>query len=275
MLKQKRPLRNLELRLAYMGSSYFGWQIQPHVPTIQGEIAAALKKTLGEPAPKTTGTSRTDAGVHAHDQRVNFRTENPIPTGNLLRALNLILPQDIRVLDVYERPANFSCRRNARAKHYAYFIHNHAEISPFSSPLVWLDPLPLDAARMHRAAQVFVGSRCFRGLQSSKDFRRNARAEIFAARVARHGRVVCFETLGSRFLYHMVRNMVSALVKVGRGDWTAEELRDKLDSGERKRFWITAPAAGLHLFKVYFDPPPYQFSPDCAAFLKTLASPTI
>jgi len=272
MLNQKRARRNIELKAAYAGARFAGWQIQPHVRTVQGLIAGLLRRLLNEPELKTTGASRTDAGVHAHDQRIGFFTANPIPLEGLRRALNHLLPPDVRILSARERPLGFSVRHSALGKHYAYFIHNRPDPSPFIADCVWCWEPPLDAAAMHEAAAVFVGERCFRALQSRRDRRDVSRVEIHAARVARLGDVVCFEVIGRRFLYHMVRNMIGALIPVGRGEWSPADLRANLESGDRERMGVTAPASGLHLFRVFYEPPPFEYAPESGRFLRHLAS---
>jgi len=263
-------MRNLESIISYSGHPFHGWQIQPHCTTVQGRLQDALARVLEMEAVRTVGASRTDAGVHAHDQHVSFQTTNPIPLDKLQRALNHMLPAGIRVLAVHERAPDFSARYHARAKHYAYFMHNGKVVPPFIGPYVWSDRRLLDADAMDRAARLFEGTRCFRAMQSARDFRDQTETTIMAARVWRSGELVCFEVVGRNFLYHMVRIMVGALVMVGRGEWAPEALADGLLAGDRKAMGQTAPAGGLHLCKVAYGEGPHGFSSrgeEIAAFL--------
>ena len=264
-------MRNIELRLAYTGHCFYGWQIQPHAVTVQGALKKSLTLLLKTKDFRTIGASRTDTGVHAHDQHVGLTTTNPIPCDKIVYALNRQLPRGVRVLSAVERPDDFSVRYHARGKHYAFYINNSGVISPFIEPLVWSDRRPLDAAAMDRAARYFVGTRCFKALQSQQDHRTHATTTIHQTRVTRSGDMVCFEVIGHHFLYHMVRNMVGSLVLVGRGDWTPEELGQRLDSRDRTKMGMTSPAAGLHLVKIFYEEPPFDFSPVSDQFNNFLA----
>ena len=270
MLKQNPTTRNLELRISYHGQGFYGWQIQPDKPTVQGALHQALARVLEKTPFKTLGASRTDTGVHAHDQHVNVWTQNPIPMDKLKLALNRVLPQGVRVLSVREAEADFSARYHARAKHYTYYMNNRAQVSPFIQPYVWTDRRHLNHEAMHEAAQHFVGEREFKALQSQKDERPHSTTTIFQTRVWREGDLVGYEVLGHHFLYHMVRNMVGALINVGRGEWTPDELKRRLDGRDRTKMGITAPASGLHLFQIYYEQAPLAFSPDSVRFAQFL-----
>ncbi len=260
MLKQKTPTRNIELRIAYVGTHFSGWQIQPDRRTVQGVLNRALRALLRVEEVRTIASSRTDAGVHAHDQRVSFRVEKPIPIGSLKRALNHKLPHDLRVLEAKEREPSFSARYNARGKHYAYYIYNAESFSPLIAPYVWKFGRSLDAARMNAGAKSWIGTRCFKSFQSHKDARAESESTIFACEVYRLENLVVFEILGQHFLYHMVRNMLASLVKLGTGEWSLAEFEERSLSGKRVRQWITAPARGLHLFEVFFETGPFGLS---------------
>ncbi|QTD47594.1 tRNA pseudouridine(38-40) synthase TruA [Sulfidibacter corallicola] len=276
-------MRNLELRIAYNGAGFHGWQIQPRARTVQGEVAAVLKRILKLAKIKTVGCSRTDAGVHAHDQRVSFQIEHPIPLEGLQRALERLLPPDIQLLEVCERPPGFQARHHARAKHYGYFFLNPPGTtafnawqnlaSPFIAPYVTACAEPLDVEAMARAAEQLVGTRCFKALQSCKDHRPNSETTIFATRVRRHGSLVTFDVLGHHFLYLMVRNMAGSLKRVGTGEWAAEDFGERLNRGNRVDMGETAPATGLHLFEVYYEEDPLGFSPKSEAFQTFLGAP--
>ena len=269
MLKHKRPARNLELRLAYNGRGFFGWQIQPGRRTVQGLLQKCLAKILGESV-KTTGASRTDTGVHAHDQHVNFETRNPIPASHLHRALEHLLPADVQALSVHERETGFSARHDARAKHYTYFWLTSPSLSPYVADSVWRENRSLDGSAMHHATTCLVGTRNFKALQSSRDHRRGSTTTLMQATVSQAGNLVCCDIIGHRFLYHMVRNIAGALAKVGRGEWTPAEFETRLASGDRRAMALTAPAQGLHLFQVYYNEPPFSITPERTRFAKHL-----
>ncbi len=271
MVNQKGLQRNIELSISYVGTSFFGWQIQPGVPTVQGVLTQKLQFILKDPHLKVKGSSRTDTGVHAHDQRVHFFTNSTIPGVGLKRALNRMLPAPIRVRWVEERPMDFSVRHHAQAKHYSYFLYNGRAASPFITPFLWEYGRPMDVNLMNSAAQHFVGSRCFKALQAAADFREESVVTIFKAGVSRMDDIIRFDVLGHRFLYHMVRNMVGPLVKVGYGEWSMDEFLERLNSSRREMMWITAPAKGLHLFEVFYGKAPHAFSPRCEAFSRFLA----
>ncbi|MDJ0839472.1 MAG: tRNA pseudouridine(38-40) synthase TruA [Acidobacteriota bacterium] len=264
-------MRNIELRLSYTGHCFYGWQIQPHCVTVQGVLKGMLARLLETDDFRIIGASRTDTGVHAHDQHVSLTTTNPIPCDKIVYALNRLAPRGVRVLSATERPPDFSVRHHARGKHYAYFINNFQGVSPFVEPFVWTDARPLDATAMDAATRHFPGTRCFKALQSQKDHRTNSTTTIHRARVTCTGDLVCFEVIGRHFLYHMVRNMVGSLVQVGRGEWTPDELGRRLEQGDRTLMGVTAPAAGLHLFKIYYGEPPFDYAPISTRFADFLA----
>ena len=149
-------MRNLKLVLAYDGSEFSGWQVQPDAATIQGTLASAIGRVTGEKV-LPQGSGRTDAGVHALAQVATFSTESPIPTENLVKALNDILPAAIRVLEVGEAAADFHARKSARAKTYRYRMYRGTICPPFLARYVWHYPYPLDEDAMRAAAGLVVG----------------------------------------------------------------------------------------------------------------------
>src|SRR6478672_1395377 len=152
--------RNLKLTLAYDGHDFAGWQVQPDQVSVQGTLVFAFEHLTGE---KTLpqGSGRTDAGVHALAQTVSVAIESPIPAQNLLRALNNVLPQSIRVLAVEEMPPDFHARHSALAKTYRYHIYRGAICSPFQARYVYHHPYPLDEASMTKAARLVEGEHDF------------------------------------------------------------------------------------------------------------------
>jgi tRNA pseudouridine38-40 synthase len=153
-------MRNLKLTLAYDGTDFRGWQVQPEAPTIQGMLASAIERVTGERL-LPQGSGRTDAGVHALAQVASFQTRSPIPAKNLAGALNDILPAPIRVLEAVEVPPEFHARKSAVAKTYRYRIYRGDICPPFLCRYVWHYPYPLDEPGLHEVAQLIVGEHDF------------------------------------------------------------------------------------------------------------------
>jgi len=250
-------MRTVKLTLAYDGTGYAGWQVQSGRRTIQGEVEAALAKVTGEQV-RVTASGRTDAGVHARRQVVSFQTQNNLPCDVLRRALNAILPRDVVVLEAADVPASFDANRCAVGKRYCYVIHNSPLREVFERQYCWHYPLPLDAAAMHRAAQVLRGTHDFASFQTQGSKRLSTVRTIYEIVVRRgHGDQadrLFIEVEADGFLYNMVRAIVGTLVEVGRAarpeSWVAEVLaaRDRRAAGR------TAPPQGLFLMDVRYQP---------------------
>ena len=146
-------MRNIRLLLAYDGSEFSGWQVQPDATTIQGTLASAIGRVTGEKV-LPQGSGRTDAGVHALGQVATFPTQSPIPAANLVKALNDVLPPSIRVLEACEAAAEFHARKSARAKTYRYRMYRDPICPPFLSRYVWHYPFPLDENAMQQSGKL-------------------------------------------------------------------------------------------------------------------------
>ena len=251
-------MRNLKLILAYDGTDFSGWQIQPEAPTIQGTLASAIGRITGENV-LPQGSGRTDAGVHALAQVATFTTSSVIPTANLLIALNDILPNAIRVLEASEVPADFHARRSARAKTYRYRMYRGAICQPFLARYVWHYPYPLKEDAMAAAAPFVEGEHDFasfaavdpeRGLE--KEERTNVR-RVFSSNWRRDGEELIYEVRGNGFLHHMVRNLVGTFLLVGKGTLEPLEITRILETKSRSAAGDTAPASGLYLVAVEYD----------------------
>ena len=153
-------MRNLKLVLAYDGTEFSGWQVQPEAATIQGTLASAIGRVTGENV-LPQGSGRTDAGVHALGQVATFITQSPIPADNLVTALNDVLPAAIRVLEAIETPSEFHARKSARAKTYRYRMYRGAVCPPLLARYVWHYPYPLDESAMQQVAASIVGEHDF------------------------------------------------------------------------------------------------------------------
>src|SRR5271170_5785979 len=153
-------MRNLKLILSYDGSDFAGWQMQPGAATVQGVLASAIGRITGEKV-LPQGSGRTDAGVHALAQVMTFVTESSVPTGNLVKALNDILPSSVRVQEVEDAPPEFHARHSARAKTYRYRIYRESICPPFLDRYVWHYPYRLAETEMERAAELVIGEHDF------------------------------------------------------------------------------------------------------------------
>jgi tRNA pseudouridine38-40 synthase len=269
---EKLP-RNLKMILSYDGSEFAGWQVQPELTTIQGTLASAIGRLTGEKV-LPQGSGRTDAGVHALAQVATFATHSTIPTANWVKALNDILPPSIRVLNVSEAELAFHARKSARAKTYRYRIHRGAICPPFLARHVWHYPFPLDEMAVMRAGAVVVGEHDFTSFAAVDPERieRMARVEqgeerpaaqatavsnvrtVFSSTWTREGDELVYTIRGTGFLHHMVRNLVGIFLLVGKGTLTAEDIQRILAARDRSAAGPTAPAAGLYLLNVEYDP---------------------
>ena len=249
--------RNLKLTLAYDGNDFAGWQVQPDQVSVQGTLVFAFEHLTGE---KTLpqGSGRTDAGVHALAQTVSVAIESPIPAQNLLRALNNVLPQSIRVLAVEEMPPEFHARHSALAKTYRYRIYRGAICSPFLARYVYHHPYPLDETSMTKAARLVEGEHDFTSFAAVDPEKKKEGLEIdnvrtiFHSEWQRQDEEFVYTVRGNGFLHHMVRNLVGTFLMVGTGSLQLEDLRRILELRDRSAAAATAPASGLYLVSVEY-----------------------
>jgi tRNA pseudouridine38-40 synthase len=250
-------MRNLKLTLAYDGSEFSGWQVQPDAATIQGTLASAIGRVTGEKV-LPQGSGRTDAGVHALAQVATFTTESPIPAQNLPKALNDILPSSIRVIEAAEAPLEFHARKSACTKTYRYRVYRGPVCPPFLARYVWHYPYPLDEDSMRHAADVVIGEHDFTSF-AAVDAERGREDEtisnvrrIFASTWERGGEELIYIVRGSGFLHHMVRNLVGTFVLVGKGTLEPDDVTGILAARNRSAAGATAPASGLYLVSVEY-----------------------
>jgi tRNA pseudouridine38-40 synthase len=250
-------MRNLKLVLAYDGSEFSGWQVQPDAATIQGTLASAIGRITGEKV-LPQGSGRTDAGVHALGQVVTFVIESNVPTSNLLKALNDVLPTSIRILEVEEVEAGFQARKSARAKTYRYRMYRGAICPPFLARYVWHYPYPLNEEAMADAAGLVVGEHDFTSFAAVDPERgredgtfSNVR-QIFASSWERQGEEFIYTVRGSGFLHHMVRNLVGTFLLVGKGTLALADITRILEARNRSAAGATVPASGLFLVGVEY-----------------------
>lgn len=240
--------RRIRITVAYDGTEFHGWQVQPGLRTIQGALEEIISGMEGKPV-HVAGSGRTDAGVHALAQVAAFTIENPIPLVNLVRAVNRLLPPAIRVLSAEVVEPDFHPRIDAVSKTYEYRIVRIPICSPFEWPWVHHHPYPLDEDAMVRAANRLEGEHDFTAYAAAdeRDAEGRSRARtIFESRLERAGDHLIYRVRGSGFLKHMVRNIVGTLLEVGRGNLAVEALPNVQKCGP------TAPAKGLTLVSVEY-----------------------
>lgn len=246
---------NYRVVVHFDGTEYYGWQFQTaEYPTIQAELIRALK-IIAKKQVLVTGSSRTDAGVHSSGLTANFHLPVAIEPDSLKRALNSLLPRDIRIMECELMDKSFNARFGAVGKTYVYRIFTGAVQSPFSQRFALHLPYPLDLKAMRRAARHFIGARDFTSFSSDEPGKKKLREiDEFSMRVK--GDEITFTVRGKSFLRYMVRNMVGTLIDVGRGKIAAADIPAIFAAKDRRRAGQTAPAKGLTLAKVEYGPSP-------------------
>ncbi len=247
--------RTFSIELAYNGAAFFGWQMQPGTRTVQGEVRSWVEQILNQPV-NLVGAGRTDRGVHAMASLATFEASTAMQPIRLEKALRRVLPQDIFVRAVRERPMGFSARFSARAREYEYRMHLGPD--PFQLGLAWcLGYRHLDVERMRRSLEPLKGRLDCRAFCISKslpptawcDFHHIGLEEVGGSgESALHFVVRC-----DRFLHSMVRSLVGTLVDVGRGRLEEGIFAELIATGDRSRIGVTAPPEGLYLRRVYYE----------------------
>lgn len=248
----KQPQRWLKLTVAYDGTNYAGWQIQPSEPTLQAALVEAWRAITGEDA-TMTASGRTDAGVHALGQVVGLATESKLPEERLLRALNAKLPGDIVVRNVEPAPDRFHATHDALRKLYRYQIHNSRVRPLMERNYRWHYPQPLNLIAMQHAASLMVGRRDFASFETSGSERSSTVRTLTHVRVEQGGAAgerIDIDVEGDGFLYNMVRGIVGTLIEVGRGARQREWISEVLAAKDRRAAGPNAPAHGLVLVRV-------------------------
>lgn len=242
-------VRTLKCVIAYDGTAYRGWQRQANGPTIQAAIEDAFVPLLGE-APTVTGAGRTDTGVHALGQVASVRVTCAHDAGAIRRALNVRLPQDIRILSVDDVGAEFHARFAAVGKTYRYRIVTAEVVSPFDRWFVWHSPQRLNLDAMREAAAHMCGRHDFASLQAAHSTVAGTVRTVTRVMLHPTGDGLQIEVHGDGFLRHMVRNMVGTLVDVGAGRRDPASIPALLKARDRSAAGDTAPASGLTLVSV-------------------------
>ncbi|MEZ3464540.1 MAG: tRNA pseudouridine(38-40) synthase TruA [Lachnospiraceae bacterium] len=244
-------MKRVMLTVAYDGTNYHGWQLQPNVTTIESVLNGALSALLKQEI-KVIGASRTDTGVHALGNIAVFDTQARMPAEKFAYALNQRLPEDIRIQDSREVPPCFHPRRQESRKTYEYKILNSAFPMPVCRLYAHFTYVPLDVVSMQKAAAYLVGEHDFKSFCSVNTTAETTVRTIYEATVEKCGDMITIRVTGSGFLYNMVRIIAGTLIEVGRGNRPPERMQDILRACDRAQAGPTAPACGLTLVKYVF-----------------------
>lgn len=244
-------MRNIKLVVAYDGTNYHGFQRQTNAVTVQEVLEEQLSKIFGHGI-KLTGAGRTDTGVHALGQVVNFMTSGRIPVDKIPLAGKGVLPADIVVRSAEIVGDRFHARKSALSKIYRYQIYQDRVCNPFFRNYAWQVNQPLDIGAMHQAAQNILGTHDFSAFRAAGGEAINPVRTILMACCRQNGSRIEFTFWGTGFLYHMVRNLVGTLIDVGLKRITANDFAVILAGRDRKAAGITAPPQGLYLKEVFY-----------------------
>ena len=246
--------RRIKLTIAYDGTEYHGWQVQPGLLTIQSLLEAAFLDIEKRPV-HVAGSGRTDAGVHALAQVAAVSIENPIPCRNLKKALNRLLPLDLRINAVEEVDPRFHPRFDAISKTYEYRLFRGEVCPPFERRYLHHHPYPMSDEQFIAAAPLLEGEYDFSCFAASDDRDAEGKSKvrrIYSSRAWRTGDLLIYSVTGSGFLKHMVRNIVGTLLEAGKGNVTPDSLRYFLTAPPKIKAGPTAPACGLFLIEVHY-----------------------
>lgn len=252
MILYNNRMRRILLTISYDGHLYYGWQKQPNLKTIQGEIEEAFLRATGQKI-EIFGSGRTDAGVHAYAQTAHFDTDVPIPVEKIMEILNNQLPPDIAIAEAREVEEEFHARFSIKKKSYVYHILNTPEKAPFDAYRYGFVKKPLDAGKMQEAANLLIGTHDFRGFCSSQTSATDFVRTIYDVRVEKlNDFMLNVIVTGNGFLYNMVRIIVGTLVDYSHGKITLEQIKDALENGNRASAGQTMPPNGLYLLKTEY-----------------------
>ena len=248
-------MRNIKLQLSYDGTEFSGWQRQPGYRTVQQVLEEAIGRLTGVES-VTNASGRTDAGVHAVGQVVHFYTESRHAPEVFVKALNAMLPSDVRVKDAREMHQAFHCTLDAKAKLYRYVIDNGQVADPFQDRYAWHVYPRLDAAAMHRSSRALMGRHDFHSFETNWPNRMSSVRTIFDVAVNRSGEFVWIDVEADGFLYNMVRAIAGTLVEVGKGKWPESRVGEIIAAEDRCEAGPTAPPQGLFLIRVRYSDEP-------------------
>ena len=247
-------IRNIRLFIAYDGTNYLGWQVQPKGPTVQGTLEEILSRILGHKV-RLKAAGRTDAGVHALCQVAHFLTTSDRPLEVIYRAVNAMLPQDIVVWKLEEVDFKFHAQKDSLKKTYIYYIYNYPIRNPLVRLFSWWVPEKLNFSAMKECLPFIIGTKDFASFRKAGTDLKSTVRTIYDAkfkRVPGRKHMIAFEIVGRGFMRYMVRNLVGALVEVGRGNLTVEDFKQILEARDRSVAPPPAPPQGLVLKEIVY-----------------------
>lgn len=245
--------------VSYDGAGFYGWQVQPKLPTVQGALEDALSLLNGKEV-AVAGAGRTDVGVHARAQVCTYDMEKDWEPGRLTQAINANVPKGVSVMRTAHTNGDFHARFNAAAREYVYFIWNSRTLYPMIEPYTfWVKDLNRDWDAAASACKIFEGTHDFGAFCRAEDRPDDSERTIYRAELFKRGNLLWFRVKGKGFLTNMVRIMAGALDKVSREPGYARTLTELLKPGaERRREIRTLPANALFLWKITYDPSPWK-----------------
>ena len=254
--EEEFKLRNIVIKIAYDGTNYHGFQRQlpenHSTIAIQNILENKFQKIFGDKI-EIAAAGRTDAGVHALGQVINFHTNGTIPVNKIPIAASNLLPKDIVVIDAWEADSNFNARHSAKSKIYTYRILNSPVSNPFVNRYVWHIRYSLNVEAMKSAISLLVGKHDFSTFRASGGAPMSPIRSIYSADINIFNSELQIKIHANGFLYHMARNIVGSLVAVGRGRFNVDDFRNIFESRDRNKAAPTAPPQGLCLDEVFYN----------------------
>jgi tRNA pseudouridine38-40 synthase len=247
-------MRNMRVTLSYDGTEFSGWQTQPGHRTVQETLETAIADLTGEERIRLNAAGRTDAGVHAVGQVANFYTASLHPADVFVRAVNARLPPDIVIREADEAPQSFDANRDAKRKLYRYVIHDGPSPDVFMRRYAFHVRHRLDVPAMQRAAEPLQGRHDFHSFETDWPNRMSSVRTVTRLALNRLGDWIWLDVEADGFLYNMVRAIAGTLINVGRGYWPESHVAEILRAEDRKEAGPTAPAQGLFLMRVLYEP---------------------
>lgn len=249
------PHKRYLLEIAYDGTDYSGWQIQPHCPAVQEVLQEKLTKLYAGQKIHLIGSSRTDAGVHAQRFAASFLTPKrpDIPPEKVMRAINSQMPVGIKIRTIREVPLEFHARYDTLGKAYTYVL-NLGAYSPFIDRYSWHPIHEIDPEKIRAAAQVLVGTHDYSSFVVERNMIDDAVRTIYRIDVDVIGQFCCVTFVGNGFLYKMIRCLMGTLEAAGSGKFSPEKVKEILEARDRSAAPETAPPNGLFLMKAFYTP---------------------
>jgi tRNA pseudouridine38-40 synthase len=242
-------LRNIKLEIEYDGTNFYGWQIQPKLRTVQGEIQEKLETILGHKV-NLIGAGRTDVGVHALGQVANFKTTSELDQNSIINGLNGLLPDGIVIKKTEEVDLNFNSRYSARSRLYKYRIHLRR--TAVLRNYVWEVLYSLNLENIFQATKKIEGEHDFSSFCVAESIKENNVCQVFSVGWEKSSDELIFKIEADRFLHTMVRSLVGTFIEVGRGYFSVSDFVNIMKAKDRKKAGPTAPACGLYLVKIEY-----------------------